>query len=198
MIPSLMFLLDLVAISVLAFGIYFPRHQRKDMLVALVGVNIGLLAVTTALASTDLSMGIGFGLFAVLSIIRLRSSEVDQQEVAYYFSALSLGLLGGVSFTPEWTGPVLMATVLAGMWLIDHPRLFVRHRVATLTLDRAWTDEPALVVHLEELLRARVRQVKVRRIDMVEATTSVEVRYELLSTTALSPRVVPGAVEGGA
>lgn len=197
MTPALMFLLDLVAISVLALGIYFPRHHRKDMLVALFGVNIGLLAVTAALSSTDLSMGIGFGLFAVLSIIRLRSSEVDQQEVAYYFAALSLGLLGGVVFTPDWIGPVLMGTILAGLWLIDHPRLFARHRVATLTLDRAWTDERSLVGHLEELLHARVRQVKVRRVDLVEATTIVEVRYELLTTAARSPRIVPGAVEGG-
>ncbi|MFN8519570.1 MAG: DUF4956 domain-containing protein [Chloroflexota bacterium] len=197
MTPALMFLLDLIAIGVLAFGIYFPRHHRKDMLVALVGINIGLLAVTAALASTDLSMGIGFGLFAVLSIIRLRSSEVDQQEVAYYFAALSLGLLGGVTFTPEWIGPVLMVTVLLGMFLIDHPRLFARYRVATLTLDRAWTDEPALIAHLEQLLNASVKQVKVRRVDLVEATTNVEVRYELLPTTVISPRVVPGAVEGG-
>lgn len=198
MTPALMFLFDLIAITVLAFGVYFPRHHRKDMLVALFGVNIGLLAVTTALSSTDLSMGIGFGLFAVLSIIRLRSSEVDQQEVAYYFAALSLGLLGGVMFTPDWIGPLLMTTIVAGLWLVDHPRLFARNRVATLTLDRAWTDEPALVAHLEDLLQARVRQVKVRRVDLVEATTNVEVRYQLLPATGLSPRIVQGAVEGGA
>lgn len=198
MTPALMFLFDLVAISLLAFGVYFPRHHRKDMLVALFGVNIGLLAVTAALSSADLSMGIGFGLFAVLSIIRLRSSEVDQQEVAYYFAALSLGLLGGVVFTPDWIGPLLMATVIVGLWIIDHPRLFARYRVATLTLDRAWTDEPALVAHLEQLLGARVRQVKVRRVDLVEATTTVEVRYELLPATVRSTRIVPGAVEGGA
>jgi hypothetical protein len=196
MTPVLMFLLDLVAISIMAFGIYFPRHHRKDMLVALVGVNIGLLAVTTALSSTDLSVGIGFGLFAVLSIIRLRSSEVDQQEVAYYFAALSLGLLGGVSVSPEWVGPVLMGVILASMWAIDHPRLFERYRVSVLTLDQAWTDEPAIVAHLEQLLRAQVRQIKIRRVDLVEATTVVEVRYELAPTTPISRRVVPGAVDG--
>lgn len=196
MTPVLMFLLDLIAIGILAFGIYFPRHHRKDMLVALVGVNIGLLAVTAALSSTDLSVGMGFGLFAVLSIIRLRSSEVDQQEVAYYFAALSLGLLGGVVFSPEWIGPALMVVILAGLFLIDHPQLYERHRVATMTLDQAWTDEPALIAHLEQLLRARIHQVKVRRVDLVEATTVVEVRYRLAPSTAISTRIVPGAMGG--
>ena len=42
--------LDLVAISVLAFGVYFPRHRRRDLVVAYLGVNVGVLAVATALA----------------------------------------------------------------------------------------------------------------------------------------------------
>jgi hypothetical protein len=193
-----MFILDLVAITVMVFGIYFPRHHRKDMVVAFLGVNLGLLAVTSALSSTQLSVGVGFGLFAVLSIIRLRSSELDQQEVAYYFAALALGLLGGVAFTPDWLGPVLMVVILLGLFLADHPRLFARYRVQALTLDQAWTDEVALIARLEELLGARVHNVKVRRVDLVEATTNVEVRYELPRPTMASGRVVPGSVDGGA
>ena len=96
----LMFLLDLVAIGVMTFGLYFPRHRRKDMVVAFLAVNLGLLAVTSALSADGIGIGIGFGLFAVLSIIRLRSAELDQQEVAYYFAALALGLLGGLSSSP--------------------------------------------------------------------------------------------------
>jgi len=43
--------LDLVAITILTLGLYFPRHRRKDMLVAYIGVNIGVLAVAVALSS---------------------------------------------------------------------------------------------------------------------------------------------------
>ncbi|MFP5281985.1 MAG: DUF4956 domain-containing protein, partial [Actinomycetes bacterium] len=34
---------DLVAIAVLTFGVYFPRHHRRDLVVAFLGVNIGVL-----------------------------------------------------------------------------------------------------------------------------------------------------------
>ncbi len=196
MTPALMFILDLVAITVMAFAIYFPRHRRKDMVVAFFGVNLGLLAVTAALSSTDLSVGIGFGLFAVLSIIRLRSSELDQQEVAYYFAALALGLLGGVAVSPDWLGALLMAVILVGLYVVDHPRLFARYRVQAMLLDAAWTDEVALVARLEELLGARVHHIKIRRVDLVEATTSLEVRYELLPATHANGRVIAGSVEG--
>ena len=174
------FLLDLVAILVLVFGLYFPRHRRKDMVVAYLVVNIGLVAVTSALTSTGLSAGLGFGLFAVLSIIRLRSAELDQQEVAYYFAALTLGLLGGVVISPEWLAPALMAGVLIALFVGDGPWLFARYRVQTVTLDAAYTDERELIARLEALLGARVHRIKVRRVDLVEATTTVEARYELV------------------
>jgi len=174
-----MFLLDLLAISVMTFGLYFPRHRRKDMVVAYLAINLGLLAVTTALSSDGISLGIGFGLFAVLSIIRLRSAELDQEEVAYYFAALAIGLLGGLVPDPWWLAPALMGAVLAALAVGDSTRLFARYRVQAMTLDSAYTDERVLVARLEELLGARVHRIKVRRVDLVEATTTVEVRYEL-------------------
>ena len=67
----------------------------------------------------------GLGLFGVLSIIRLRSDELAQHEVAYYFSALALGLLGGVSVSPLWLGAMLMAAVLLALWVGDNPRLLL-------------------------------------------------------------------------
>ena len=41
---------DLVAITILALGIYYLRHRRRDLVVAFVGVNVGVLAVAVVLA----------------------------------------------------------------------------------------------------------------------------------------------------
>ena len=183
----LMFLLDLVAIAVMTFGLYFPRHRRRDMVVAYLVVNLGLVAITAALTTTGISAGLGFGLFAVLSIIRLRSAELDQQEVAYYFAAMTLGLLGGMVIAPAWLAPALMLAVLAALAVGDSGHLLSRYRVQTITLDTACTDERVLRRTLEDLLGAKVHRMKVRRVDLVEATTTVEARYELLDA---APAVV--------
>lgn len=182
----LMLLLDLAAVSTLVFGLYFPRHRRKDMVVAYLVINLGLVAVTSALTAIEMSVGLGFGLFAVLSIIRLRSAEMDQAEVAYYFAAMTLGLLGGLVLSPAWLAPALMAAVLAALFVGDHPALFARYRVQAVTLDEAYTDEQVLIERLEELLGGRVHRLKVRRVDLVESTTSVEVRYELVPARVLA------------
>lgn len=179
--------IDLVAIALLTFGLYVPRHRRRDLVVAYIGVNVGVLAVASVLAGTAVAAGLGLGLFGVLSIIRLRSTELDQQEVAYYFSALALGLIGGLAPSVT-TAAALSALVLAAVWVGDHPRLLHRYRAHLLNLDRAFTDHGALLAHVEGLLGARVRAVRVVKVDQVLDTTLVEVRYEVPREGAAAAR----------
>ncbi|QAY60319.1 DUF4956 domain-containing protein [Microbacterium protaetiae] len=171
--------LDLVAIALLAFAVYFPRHRRRDLAVAFVGINVGVLAVSIVLGSTTVGAGLGLGLFGVLSIIRLRSSEIEQSEIAYYFAALALGLITGLSGGVTWIGVVLMALILVALALIDSPALFRRYRDQRLILDRAYTDETALRAAIEETLGGRIHVVTVREVNLVSDTTVVDVRYAL-------------------
>ena len=173
-----LFAIDAIAIAVLVFGLYFPRHRRRDMVVAYLGINVGVLGVTQALSSAQISAGLGLGLFGVLSIIRLRSAELDQPEIAYYFAALALGLLGGFAVTPGWMSPALMAAIVIAVLVGDHPRLFGGYRHQTVTLDRAYPDELELRERLEELLGAHVHRIAVRKLDLVADITVVDVRYE--------------------
>jgi hypothetical protein len=171
--------IDLVAVGVLTFGLYFPRHRRRDLVVAYLVVNVGVLAVATVLSSTSAGLGLGLGLFGVLSIIRLRSTEIDQREVAYYFSALALGLIAGLAPAPDIVSVALMGLVLAAIAIGDHPRVFRRYRQQVVLVDRAFPSEAALTAHLEGLLGASVRSLAVRKLDLVNDTTLVDVRYEV-------------------
>ena len=175
--------MDLVAISILVFVLYFPRHRRRDLVVAYLMINTGLFAVTSALVVEEAAVGIGFGLFAVLSLLRLRSAELDQQEIAYYLAAMTLGLIGALPITPIWVSAALMGLILVGLAIGDHPRLFGRYRVQVIMLDEAITSEPLLRARLEELLGANVHQIRVRRTDLIEDSTMVEVRYEQRTST---------------
>lgn len=170
---------DLIAAAVLTFGLYFPRHRRRDLVVAYLGINIGVFAVSATLASSAVGAGLGLGLLGVLSIIRLRSDELSQREVAYYFASLAIGLLGGLAPSPIWLGIAGMALVVAVMWFADHPRLLSRARQQIIVVDRAIANEAELTSHLAALLNANVRSVTVQRLDTVNDTTIVDVRYQL-------------------
>jgi hypothetical protein len=61
---------DLAAIVLLAYAVYFRRYHRRDLLLAYVALNVGVLAVTVLLAGAQAGIGLGLGLFGILSIIR--------------------------------------------------------------------------------------------------------------------------------
>ena len=186
---------DLVAITLLVGALYIPRHGRRDLVAAYIGVNVGVLAVTLLLSTSDnVGAGLGLGLFGVLSIIRLRSSSLAQGEVAYFFAALALGLLGGIK-THLIIVTILMALILASLWVGDHPALMRRNRNQVVTLDRAISDENELVTELEDLLGAHVRSVDLKSLDLVNDTTIVEVHYRLRPRSRAARPAQPPAAQ---
>lgn len=183
MTPALMILVDLVAVLVLTFAVYLPRHRRTDLVVAFVGVNVGVLAVTMVLANSTVSAGLGLGLFGVLSIIRLRSSEISHSEIAYLFVSLSIGLITGMSSV---TTPLLLALVVllvGALALIDSPRLTSRYSQVQVQLDRAVTDPDELDDLLTARLGTQVLTANVLRVDLVNDLTLVEVRTRTRGTS---------------
>ena len=186
---------DLVALAILVGALYIPRHGRRDLVAAYIGVNVGVLAVTLLLSTSDnVGAGLGLGLFGVLSIIRLRSSSLAQGEVAYFFAALALGLLGGIK-THLIIVAILMALILASLWVGDHPALMRRNRNQVVTLDRAISDENELITELEDLLGAHVRSVDLKSLDLVNDTTIVEVHYRLRPRSRAARPTQPPAAQ---
>jgi len=171
--------IDLAAAVLLSLGVYYRRHHRRDLVVAFLGVNVGVLAVAAVLGTAEVALGLGLGLFGVLSIIRLRSSEISQREVAYYFAALAMGLMAGLPQTDPWPVAGLIALVVAVLWAADHPALLSRSRHQVVRLDRAIADEAELREELAARLGGPVSSLTIQELDLVNDTTLVDVRFRV-------------------
>jgi hypothetical protein len=176
--------IDVVAIVALAYGLYYRRHGRRDLVVIYSLFNVGLFLALIVISSGNVSIGVGFGLFAVLSIVRLRSEPFTNGELAYFFVALVLGLVNGIDLGSAGLAILLSGVALAAAAVIDHPRLLAQTRHLVVTLETIPSDADALRRHLEERLNARVTECHVLEIDYVRETTRVSVRC---STTPLTP-----------
>ena len=112
--------LNLVSIFVLVFMIYFRRHRRWDQVVGYVAFNISLFTVSAALgASGPINVGVGFGLFAVLSVVRLRSEESGQIEIGFTMVALVLGLMAGMPGMGFQIKIIFASLLVVTMFFID-------------------------------------------------------------------------------
>lgn len=177
---------DLTAITVLSYALYFRRHGRRDLLLAYVALNTGIFAVVSMLTNQEVGLAVGFGLFGVLSILRLRSDLISQGEIGYYFTAITLGLVNAVAAQTPWILLGLNVLLLGGLYAADHPRLLARHLRRVMTLDVVHEDPVALRQDLEARLRARVKRVDVTEVDYVRDLMIVDVRY-IAPRSAVAP-----------
>jgi hypothetical protein len=185
---------DILAITVLAYVVYYRRYFRRDLVLAYVALNVGVLSVTTLLSTSPAGVGLGLGLFGILSIIRLRSSSITQEEVAYYFVSLAMGLVSGLHPDPVWLAPALSVLLVGIMYVADHPRFAPRTYRQTVTLDVAHPDHETLKAALEVLLGAKVLHVVVQDLDMVRDLTVVDVRFRVVAPVQRQERVQADAV----
>jgi hypothetical protein len=167
--------IDLAAVAALVYGLFYPRHRRMDLVVVYALFNVGVFLALSVIAAGEVSMGVGFGLFAVLSIVRLRSEPFSNRELAYFFVALVIALVCALDIGHVAYAGLLAGVALLAAWAIDHPRVSRPSRRLDVTLERVLADDELLREHLQERLRAPVLDVTVLEIDYVREMMRVTV-----------------------
>src|SRR3954447_26636641 len=153
-------LLDLACIAIIAFAVYYRRYRRSDLVIAYVALNVCLFSVAVLIVN-EMRIGVafGFGLFAILSIIRLRSEPISPEESAYYFVSLVLGLINGMVFRNAPLARVLDVGIVVVMLVLDNGFIGVKARRQVVTLDTVYPDEGRLRLDLEARLGGRVKRL---------------------------------------
>ncbi len=176
--------LDLVVVVLLAFVLFYRRHRDRDMAIAIAAINITLWALTGALASYTLSLGVGFALFAVISVIRLRSSTASWVSMAYLMVGLGSGLiigLTGFSIVEKIEYAGFMVLVMA---VVDSKYFLRRDQddsVLSITLEGTNIDPASLKQRVEAILNVNTVDIKVRSVTLEPLATKVEVTYRKTS-----------------
>lgn len=167
---------DLVAIGLLSLMVA-RRRPRRGLFMVYASFNLGLFAVLTVITHEHLGAAVGFGLFAMLSVVRLRSEPFSNADLAYFFCALVLALVNGLRLDDPMLSVSLDGLVLLGLYLVDHPTLYRRTARQRVTLDEVVTGDAALHAAIERRLGVEVVDVTVEETDYVREVTRVSVRY---------------------
>lgn len=161
-----------------------------DLVVVYTLFNIGLFAALSTIAGGNVSIGVG--LFAVLSIVRLRSEPYSNRELAYFFAALVLGLVWAIDLEGIGLPAILTGAVLVATFVVDHPRVARPSRRLEVTLESAFADRDELRRELEGRLGEPVLGLSVLDIDYVREITRVLV--SCAAETAPDSESVPDPV----
>lgn len=185
------FCLDLATITLVG-AMFLRRHSRPDLFAVYVSFNVGLFGVLTFLSNDSLSAGVGFGVFGVLSIIRLRSEAYANIEIAYFFLALAAALVNALPGRPLALSVALDVAVFLTLYFVDSPVLADAATTSLVVLDRVHAGTAELHADLSARMVTEVLSTKVLEVDYVRETTKVEVRHRPHESCAdLPPATLP-------
>lgn len=171
---------DLVVVALLAFVLFYRRHREREMAIAIAAINITLWSLTGALASYTLSLGVGFALFAVVSIIRLRSSTASWISMAYLLVGLGSGLIIGLTGFNLWEKIEYAGFMVLVMAVVDS-RYFLKGKAddakTMITLDGTDVDPESLKTRVEALLNVEAVSITVKNVVVTPPSIKVDVTY---------------------
>ncbi len=178
------FVINLVAALILVRFVYYPAQQDKNMVFTYLAFNTVIYFVMAFLSSVELGIGVGFGLFAVFSVLRYRTVEMSSREMTYLFIVIALPVMNAVGAqTQHWLLLCsVSAAVIALLWVLEKGWGFHYESSQNIKYDRLDLLHPErralLIGDLEERLGIRARRVDVLRIDMLEETAQLRIYFE--------------------
>jgi hypothetical protein len=174
---------DVLALLILVGVLYRRRQSAPAMPLVFATLNVGLFAALTAISAGSFKAGIGFGLFGLLSLVRLRSAAFTLKDVAYTFVALVLALVNGLEQRELSLVAFLSGLLLLVVWVTDDSRSQPATRVMRLTLDHLVLDPAEAHEELARRIAAPILSVVIDDIDFVRETTRVAVRHTVDEST---------------
>ena len=190
------FVLDIVTVSILAYGIYFKRYFDRDAVTAAVLFNVFVFGVVTAFQNLGEGMGIGFGfgLFAVLSLITLRSELLTKTDITYFFGALAIALINSLSLPSVELVVALNTVALLAAWIVDHPKLLSDMQNTKVMLDHipeAVLDQSeAALEYLGKKFSVKVISYRVINVDEVNDTARLDIAYKKMTVNSKQYRQI--------
>ena len=95
----LRFGINLAIISLLIAAFYWRRKPNRNYALAMIVGGSLVYVVIRLLMHVEISLGVGFGIFAVFSLLRFRTVAMSLRDMTYLFATITLSLVNAMLMT---------------------------------------------------------------------------------------------------
>jgi hypothetical protein len=172
----------LVAVAIVR-GIYYPKTKDRDYIFTFLAFNTIIFFVLRLLSSINLSVGFGFGLFAIFSVLRYRTNPIPIREMTYLFVIIALPVMNSILIAENGFEQLLLANLLIILVLFGIEQgwgfRFVARKI--ITYEKIELIQPDMHQQLLDDLRQRtglqITGYEVGSIDFLRDTANIEIFY---------------------
>jgi hypothetical protein len=180
----LRFVMNLFFITILIRYIYFRYAKQEGLLFTLFIMGIMVFFITAILGKIYMEMSFAFGLFAIFTIMRFRTSSISIKDMAYIFAVVGLSMINSLKVLkfPMFGIIIFNIIILLSAYILEeyHLRhntdshLITYENIELLRPDR----EQKLYREMSNMTGKEVFRVKIHRVDYKRGTAVIEVFYK--------------------
>lgn len=178
------FLANLVSALIIIRGIYYQKEKNYSFTFTFIVFNTVIYFIMGLFTSTELSIGVGFGLFALFSVLRYRTETVPIREMTYLFVMVALPVINAVSFREgAYENLILVNCIIIGIiWFMEMGWGFSYEVQQHITYERIDLVHPSRKDELYADLSSRIGNEIVKcdiiDIDYLRDVAQLNVRYK--------------------
>jgi hypothetical protein len=177
--------LNLLAAGIIVLGIYLPSEKDKGYVLTFFAFNISIFLIATLFSQVELSLGFGFGLFAIFSILRYRSDPLPVRELTYLFILMALPVINVILLSEVLYLEAVLAdlAILAVFFIIERALGFRYEARKSITYEKIDLikpeNYPALLADLRQRTGLPILRCEVGKIDFLHDVAEIKVYYKI-------------------
>jgi hypothetical protein len=177
------FLFNLAITLVLVRCIYYPVTRNKNYVFTFIAFSTLIFFVLSFLASVEIGVGVGFGLFAIFSILRYRTDPIPIREMTYLFIIAALPVMNSAAAGGEvWPQLIIANLAIVGILYIlekgwgfkfESNRQITYEKVELVRPDR----EAELIADLQNRTGLKINRISVGKLDYLHDTALLKIYF---------------------
>ena len=178
------FILNLSVAIVIVRFIYYPVKQNKNFVFTFLAFNTAIFFVMTVLTNAELSVGVGFGLFGLFSLLRYRTDTMPAREMTYLFIVNALPVMNSILMINEAWAALLLANtaVIIILFILERGWGFNYELSQRILYERIELIKPEHYDLLLEDLRIRtglpIKRCEVGNINFLRDSAEIKIYYD--------------------
>jgi len=178
------FAINLVVALLVVRFIYYPSTHNKPYVFTFLTFNTVIYFVLSFLSSVELGIGVGFGLFAIFTILRYRTDPIPIREMTYLFVIAALPVMNSAGASEgAWLElAIANLAVLAILYVLEHEWGFRYEAYKMITYEKIELIRPQnraqLLADLQERTGLVIRRIVVGKVNFLRDTAELKVFFE--------------------
>lgn len=178
------FMFNLAIAVILVRWVYYPSTHDKQYVFTFLAFNTAIFFVVSLMSSIEIGVGVGFGLFAIFSILKYRTDPLPVREMTYLFVIAALPVMNAAALDADNWPQIVIANIAVLLLLFvlekewgfryEASRRIIYEKIELIRPDR----RVELVNDLETRTGLKIKRISIGKTNFLRDTVDLKVYYD--------------------